>query len=680
LTAPTRFDPGHAPPRAPRKPRPAPPAPKPRARRPAPATKARRPAPAPARRPAAKPAPAPKPRARRPAAKPAPAPRRPQLRVLPGGASLSASPRASKTHRSGTRNAAGAPPPRRRLVVLLVLISVAFVGVVVRLADIQVLSAGRYATFGESQRIESVVLPAERGAILDRNLAELAISTRRQTIWADPGVVADPVMAARSLAPILKMDERELEETLRTESRFVYLARKVDDPVAEAVKRLNITGIQFLEEPKRIVPSGTLAGPVLGQVGTDDEGLSGLELQFEKALAGRAGELIVEQDPGGNGIAAGLRQLKRAARGDNLVLTIDRAMQYETERALADSIVSSKAKGGMAVVMDPRTGEILAMANLVVEKPGKPPVPPADNMALTRVFEPGSTNKVVTIAGALEENVVEAGTRMNVNDTLQVADALFHDSEPHEPMWWTTSDVMAHSSNVGTIQIAQRLGKAKVDRYLREFGLADLTALDFPGESGGIMLDPSDWSGTSMGSIPIGQGVAVTAVQMLGAYNIIANGGTYVAPSLVKATVDAAGQVHDAEPPATRRVVSEETAAAMTGMLTRAVDIGTGTLAKIEGFTVAGKTGTARKPSETKAGYSDNYMASFVGFLPAEAPRLSAIVVLDEPTPYYGGIVSAPVFAALGSFGIRHFHIPAQPGGIPPKPATTLGISPTTRP
>ena len=594
-----------------------------------------------------------------------------------------------------------APPVHKRLVVLLVIIAVAFAAVVVRLTDIQVLSARRYAVFGESQRITSVVLPAERGAILDRNMAELAVSTRRSTIWADPAVVADPVMAARALAPILEADERELEDTLRTDSNFVYLARKVDDPVAEAVRRLDLAGIQFLDEPKRIVPSGTLAGPVLGEVGTDDEGLSGLELQFQKALTGRAGELIVERDPGGNDIAAGLRQLKPSARGESLVLTIDRTMQYETERMLADSIVSSKAKGGMAVVMDPLTGDILAMANLVVGKPGTPPVPPADNMALTRVFEPGSTNKVVTIAAALEENVVEANTRMNVADTLQVADALFHDSEPHELKWWSTGEIMAHSSNVGTIQIAQRLGKARIDKYLRAFGLAEATALDFPGESGGIMLDPADWSGTSMGSIPLGQGVAVTAVQMLGAYNIIANGGTYVAPSLVKATVDAAGKLHETKASASRRVVSEQTAAEVAAMLIGAVDIGTGSAARIEGYTVAGKTGTARKPSETKAGYSDAYMASFAGFLPAESPRLSAIVVLDEPTPYYGGVVAAPVFAALGSFGVRHFHIPAKPGGIPPRtappgpvtqtapavrapvatgPATTLGISPTTRP
>ncbi|MGH9265121.1 MAG: peptidoglycan D,D-transpeptidase FtsI family protein, partial [Acidimicrobiales bacterium] len=469
------------------------------------------------------------------------------------------------------------------------------------------------------------------------------------------------------------------------DTSFVYLARKVEDGVAEAVAGLELAGVQLLEEPMRIVPSDTLAGPVLGQVGVDDEGLSGLELQYEEALSGTAGELLVERDAGGNDIAAGLRELTPSVRGDNLVLTLDRAMQYETERLLAESIVSSKAKGGIAVVMDPMTGEILAMANLVVEKPGTAPVPPADNMAVTRVFEPGSTNKVVTISAALEEGVVNTSTRMNVADTLPVADVVFHDSEPHPLMWWATADILAHSSNVGTIQIAQRLGKKEIDRYLRAFGLADATELDFPGESGGLLPDPDEWSGTSMGSIPIGQGVAVTTVQMLSAYNTIANRGTYVAPSLVKGTVDATGKMTPSQVPATSRVVSEATAGEVSRMLTKAVEIGTGTAAQIEGYTVAGKTGTARKPSETKAGYSDNYMASFVGFFPAEAPRLSAIVVLDEPTPYYGGVVAAPVFAALGSFGIRHFGIPsstapARATAAAAGPATTLGTSPTTRP
>jgi len=570
---------------------------------------------------------------------------------------------------------------RRRLVVLLVVLSLGFTAVVARLAVVQGFSARRYAVFGESQRIHTVVLPAERGAILDRNLGPLAVSTRRKTVWADPGAVTDVAAAARALAPVLHLDEATLRDKLSADSAFVYLARKVDDRVAEAVKNLHVDGVQFLDEPKRIVPSEALAAPVIGQVGLDDEGLAGLELQYEKALAGRAGELLVERDPGGNDIAAGLRQLKPSARGDNLVLTLDRAMQYETERALAAAIVSSKAKGGTAVVSDPRTGEILAMANLEAGAKGSPPGPTADNSAVARVFEPGSTNKVVTVAAALEEGVVDPSTRMNVTDNLKVADAVFRDAEPHGPMWWTTADIVAESSNVGTIQLAQRLGKAKIDQYLRAFGLADGTAVRFPGESGGLLPDLGEWSGTSIATIPIGQGVAVTALQMLGAYNTIANGGTYVAPSLVKATVDAAGKSHPAPAPATHRVVSGATAADVTRMLTGAVTDGTGTAARIEGYTVAGKTGTARKPSVTSAGYSDAYMASFVGFVPAEAPRLSAIVVLDEPTPYFGGIVAAPVFAGLGGFGIRHFSIPAPPAAGVAGPAlaaaATLGVSPT---
>ena len=574
-------------------------------------------------------------------------------------------------------------PAKHRLVALLVVMGLCFGAVVVRLAFVQGFSARRYAVFGESQRIHAVALPAERGAILDRNLGELALSTRRQTVWADPRAVKDPAATARVLAPLLETSEAVLRDRLSADASFVYLARKVEDRVAAAVKSMKVEGVGFLEEPKRIVPSEGLAAPVIGQVGLDDEGLSGLEKQYQKQLTGRAGELLVERDPGGNDIAAGLRQVTPSARGDNLVLTLDRAMQYETERALADAIVSSKAKGGMAVVMEPRTGEILAMANLQAGKNGAPPVPTADNMAVTRVFEPGSTNKVVTVAAALEERVVDPAARMNVNDTLKVADVTFADAEPHAPMWWTTADIVAHSSNVGTIQIAQRLGKARIDSYLRDFGLTERTDLRFPGESGGLIPDVEDWSGTSMGTIPIGQGVAVTALQMLGPYNTIANGGTYVAPSLVKATVDTDGKTHPVKPPATKRVVSEATAAEVTRMLTGVVSEGTGTAARIEGYTVAGKTGTARKPSETRSGYSDNYMASFVGFVPAEAPRLSAIVVLDEPTPYFGGIVSAPVFSALGRFGIRHFRVPARPapatgpevaaGGMP----TTLGLSPT---
>lgn len=567
---------------------------------------------------------------------------------------------------------------------MLVAMTLVFGAVAVRLTDIQVVSASRYADFGQSQRLVSVVLPADRGAILDRNGAALAISARAQTVWANPKLVRDPAGAARQLAPVLDVDETMVRDRLSADAAFVYLARKVDDGVAGRVKALGIPGVALMDEPRRYQPAGALAAPVLGRVGLDDEGLSGLELLYQRQLTGRPGELVVERDPTGADIAAGMRQVRPPQRGRQLTLTIDREMQYETERALGAQITATKAKGGIAIVMDPLSGEILAMANQVATKDG-PPVPSADNMAVTRVYEPGSVNKVVTIAAALEEGVVDPSERMTVPDNLKVADVTFRDDETHAPEWWSVADIMSQSSNVGTIMIGRELGKARIDRYLREFGLGSPTALDFPGESGGILLDPDEWSGTSIGTVPIGQGLAVTALQMLGPYNTIANGGVNVAPTLVRSVTDSSGKTAAAPDPERRRVVSPATADTVTKLLTGVVSGGTGVAARLDGYTVAGKTGTAGKPRDGAPGYEPGaYVASFVGFVPAEAPRLSAIVVLDEPTPYYGGLVAAPVFATLAGYGVRHFDVPPRPAGAAPlgpgPAAVTLGTPPTSRP
>lgn len=574
----------------------------------------------------------------------------------------------SSTHRRrpGTQAGGRRPPLRRavgadvrwRLVSFLVVIVLCFGVLVGRLVDVQGLSSRRYALFGESQRLHSVGLPAQRGSILDRNRLELAISTRRQTVWADPRAVGDPVVAARSLAPVLGVDEAFLRERLSTAGAFVYLARKVDDTVAARVRQLDLPGVSFLDEPQRYAPSGTLAASVLGTVGIDDQGLGGLELQYEKDLRGRPGQMLVERDPGGRDMPNGQRQLEPPARGRHVVLTIDRFMQYETERALSDQIVASKAKGGIAIVMDPRSGEVLAMTSLTARKTG-PPVPSADNMAVTRVYEPGSVNKVITAAAALEEEVITPTKKFYVPDNMVVADATFRDAEPHPPQSWALPEVLSNSSNVGTILIAQKLGKARLDRYLKEFGLGERTALRFPGESAGIIPDVDHWSGTSIATVPIGQGVAVTALQMLGAYNTIANRGVYVEPTLVRATIDAKGKVHRGAEPQRRRVVSDATADMVASMLVGAVERGTGTGARIEGYSVAGKTGTARKPRDNALGYREGaYVASFAGFLPASSPQLSAMVVLDEPTPYFGGVVAAPVFARVAAAATRLYRIP----------------------
>lgn len=573
------------------------------------------------------------------------------------------------------------PDPRRRLIVLLVVLSLAFGGVVARLTVLQALDSHRYAQFGMSQRVHSVVLPAARGAIVDRNGAGLALSTRRSTVWANPQLVRDPITAAHTLAPLLNVPEDTLRERLTTSAAFVYLARKVEDPVAEKVAALKLAGVSLLEEPKRVDPSAPLASNVLGQTGLDEEGLSGLELQFQKQLQGQPGQLVVERDPSGNDIATGIHELKSPVPGNKLVLTIDRSMQYETERVLSDQIVASHAKGGIAMVMDVQTGQIRAMANLAAGSGGAAPAPSPDNMAVTKVYEPGSVNKMITVAAGLEEGVITPSDTFVVPDNIQVADAKFHDAEEHDTQRMSVGDIVAESSNVGTIMVGRKLGKERIDRFLRAFGLANRTGLGFPGESAGILPELRNWSGTSIATVPVGQGVAVTALQMLLAYNAIANDGVYVAPSLVKQVVDAHGKVHDSPPPSSRRVVTPATAHELTKMLEQVVSSGTGTAARVQGFTVAGKTGTAQKPREGYRGYKDGaYVASFVGFLPAEAPRLSAIVVLDEPTPIFGGLVSAPVFSQLGSYGVRVFGVSPDASGTDSERAsagTARGVTTT---
>jgi cell division protein FtsI (penicillin-binding protein 3) len=537
--------------------------------------------------------------------------------------------------------------------------ALAFSAVVVRLVFVQGLSSSRYATFGLAQRTRTVDVPAARGSILDRNHVELAMTIRQRTVWANPQLVRDPVADARALAPVLHMDESALTNKLRSPGGFTYLARKVDDGTADKVKALKIQGINLLEEPKRFAPAGGLAASVLGQVGLDNQGLSGLEAQYERQLQGRPGELVVEHDPAGKQIAAGLKEIKKSARGRDMTLTLDRSMQYETERSLSQEIVASKAKGGIAIVTDPRTGDILAMASLSAGADGGQPVPAASNSAVTSVYEPGSANKAVTISGALEEGIVQPADSITVPDHITIGTADIHDDENHATGSWTITDIVANSSNVGTDLIAQRLGKTRIDKYLRAYGYGQKTALHFPGESAGLLLNPKDWSGASIATVPIGQGVAVTALQMLEVYNTIANGGMYVAPRLVQGT----------STPPPRRVVSTKTAQQITAMLEQVVTRGTAKAAHIDGYTVAGKTGTARKVADGGKGYKDGaYIATFAGFVPAEQPQLSAIVVLDEPTPIYGGLVSAPVFAELARYGLRLFKVP------PPAAATTVAV------
>ncbi|HYT40047.1 MAG TPA: penicillin-binding protein 2, partial [Acidimicrobiia bacterium] len=515
-----------------------------------------------------------------------------------------------------------------------------------------------------------ITLAAERGAVFDRNGVDLALSVNQQTVWANPKVVTDPAGYAAKLAPILGVDAKTLADRLGQKNHaFVYLARKVDDATADAVKKLALQGVDFVPESKRFYPSGTLAAPLLGNVGIDNDGLGGLEVQYDKTLAGKPGELVVEQDPDGRRIPQGYSHLEPAVRGSDLILSIDQSLQYELERALIDAVGAATAKGGLAIVEDTRTGSILAMANVTGDGAGaaRPSGQSEHNRAVTDVYEPGSTNKVITMSGAIEDGLVTPETRFTVPDKLPMANALFEDHEPHPPINWSVTDILVNSSNVGTIMVGQKLGKVRLDHYLRAFGFGKKTNVGFPGEPAGLLLDPDHWYVTSMGTVPIGNGLAVSALQMLQVYVTVANGGMYRPPKLVEATIDADGARHPVDGEAPHRVVSAETAGKLSTMLTKVVQEGTGSNAAVPGYLAAGKTGTARKPLEGARGYSGNYVASFVGYVPSQDPRLAAVVVLDEPTPIYGGQVSAPVFARIMQYALRLERIP--PPAVAPPPA-----------
>jgi len=568
--------------------------------------------------------------------------------------------------------------------VLLVVCVLAALGIVGRMIDLDVRQGPALAERVRKQLVRTDRLPAERGSIFDRAGRDLAISVQVPTIAADPRLVVDPAGQARVLASLVSVDAQLLQERLsRAGAKFVYLARQVDEQTAQRVEEAKLPGVFTILEPKRFLPAESLALPVIGKVGVEGDGLSGLEYQYRGVLAGRPGKMVSERDTQGREIPGGRIDFDPSARGDDLVLTIDRSLQNETERRLAAQITATSAKGGIAAVMDTATGDLLAVANLVAEaapagtpKGQGPAVVGADkNRAVTNVYEPGSVNKLITIAGAIEDGKVRADQTFTVPSQIQVGDHLYSEAEAHPTAAWSVTDIVANSSNVGTIMIAKELGKQRFDAYLRAFGFGVRTGLDDPGESPGILMDPATYNATSMGSFPIGQGIAVTAVQMLAAYNAVANGGVYVGPRLVKATVGPDGRQKPTPSPEPRRVVSPRTAAEMTKMLTEVVRVGTGTLAAVDGYRVAGKTGTARKPLVGQKGYEDGaFVSSFAGFVPAEQPRLTAMVILDQPTPIFGGLVAAPVFADLARYALRELRIPPPDSALAPTLARDANI------
>lgn len=559
---------------------------------------------------------------------------------------------------------------------LLVAMVIAFVAVGARLVDLQVVSRDHYVQLGLDQRVRRVQLSAERGSIFDRNGNDLAVSVPAQTVWADPRLVRDAKGDAAKLAPILGIDAGDLQSRLSQHDKaFVYLARKVDDSTAAKVKALKLDGVSFLSESKRNYPAGTVAAPLLGFTGIDNNGLAGLETANDARLSGKPGELVFERDPRGREIPTGKRQFTPSQRGQDLVLTIDESLQYETERVLTEEVAATGALHGTAIITDVKTGEVLAMASVDGAANGQPAHPATaaeHNRALTDVYEPGSTNKAITVAGAIEDGLIGPTTLFQVPDSIEISNTRFSDHDSHPVMPWTTADILRESSNIGAILIGQKLGKDRLDQYLRAFGFGTRTGLNFPGEEPGLLLRPDKYSGTSMATVPIGQGLAVTAMQMVDVYATIANGGIAHPPRLIAATVDARGKRHDIARAPSHRVISQRTASLMNDMLQGVVQAGTGTLANVPGYAVAGKTGTS-----LKAPYSSGqYIASFAGFAPARSPQLAAITVLDTPqTNIYGGTVAAPVFARIMQYALRLEKIPPTDVGATSQAITSPGLT-----
>lgn len=567
----------------------------------------------------------------------------------------------------------------RRLVVTLVALALLFTMVIYKLADLQVLNAGSYAAFGESQRFRTETLAADRGAILDRNGTPLALSTPQKSVFVDPKVVEDAPAEARLLADALGLDAAEIEQKMTANNRFNYIARQIpvevaakvkalkafkdpNDPKAKVVDRLK--GVEFIDEPKRYIPSGDLAKSIVGQVDIDGQGISGLEKMYGNDLTGTPGQVVLERSPEGKTIAPAEPQVVPAVKGKDVQLTIDRSLQFDTERILGDQVREAGAKSGIAVVMKPDTGEVLSMASVVGDQKTGTVQVDGNNAAMTTSYEPGSVMKMITASGAIENGKVQPDTVVPLSDTLQICDSQFSEHDYHGNVGWPVSKIISQSSNVGTIKLGQMIGKNEIYRYMREFGIGQKTAIDFPNEQAGELLPPDKWWCSSNGSIPIGQGVAVTPLQMLVAYNAIANGGVYVAPKLVQATIEGDGSRHPTPTDEGHRVVSRDTANKMNVMLRGVVEEGTGTSAAIAGYTPAGKTGTARKPQPggTYIGPDGqvHYQATFVGFVPAEAPALSIIVIIDDPSKegIFGGVVAAPAFSKIGETALREFAVP----------------------
>ncbi len=556
-----------------------------------------------------------------------------------------------------------------RLVVAAGLMAACAAIMIWRLVSLQVLEPDRYVEHGESQRVGSRELVAQRGAIVDRHGVELVVSSPRKVVTADPRLVTDPAGLAEAVVRHLGGDfDRTLELLQRPGSKFAYLGRQLDDEAVERFMSEGHAGVYVSEEPARITPAGSnVAAGILGRTDIDGAGVSGLEKQYDDILRGTEGRVVFERgrvaDEGRRvTIPDGQYELIAPTPGATLTLTIDRTIQFEVERALTAAVQEAGAESGTVIMTRPSSGEILAMAT-ITRADGAFGVG-TRNRAVTDRYEPGSIAKPLAIAALLEEGEIDRNTTVETVERLEIYDLEFRDEVRSDKHLLTTADVLANSSNVGMALLSKRLGEERMHEYLDAFGIGETTRLGFPGETAGNLPELDDWSGVSLPQMSIGYEFSATPLQMLRAYNVLANDGELVEPHVVSHAVGADGELDILSPRSATRVISESTATEVTTLLAEVVDRGTGVLASVPGYEIAGKTGTAQVYQPETGSYADadgnvHLLTSFVGYLPAADPELSIIVMIEDPAEESsGGRLAAPLFGELSNFALQHLRIP----------------------
>lgn len=571
---------------------------------------------------------------------------------------------------------------RRRLFLGAVFIVLWAAAIQARLIYLQIVKHDELQARAESQSARTIDISAKRGDILDRHGRVLAYSVDSDSVYGVPSEVVDPRKTAellcRALADCSAKEVESVAGRLKQKRAFVFVRRRVTPQQARRIAALGLSGIDFLKEDRRFYPKKQLAAQLLGFVGVDNKGLAGIEAAYESQISGALGKLLYQVDSRGRAFS---RLERPPTVGSKVELTIDEYLQHVAERELREAVAANRASGGTIVVMDPKTGEILAMASEPTFNPNafsSAAVDARRNRAVQDIYEPGSTFKVVTASAALEERIIGVDDIIDVSGgKIRFGSRVIDDTHDYGALSFT--DVLVKSSNVGAIKVGLRLGPERLGLYIRRFGFGRALSPDFPGETTGIVWDPRHLDNSALASVSMGYQVGVTPLQMVSAISSVANGGDLIQPRVVRALIRD-GKRSEVRPTVMGRTISTDTAATLTGIMEQIVERGTGTFAQVDGYTVAGKTGTASKLINGRYSHSE-YYSSFVGFFPSRNPIASIIVVIDAPRArgYYGGPIAGPVFQRIASATLRHFGVPPSLNAPPPVLVARLGEHPEFR-